>query len=112
MNYAFQQVDVFSAKACMGNPVCVFLESDGLSTDDMQKIARWTNLSETTFVSPSSKADYKVRIFTPLNELPFAGHPTLGTAWALRKAGMLKKDNFIQECAFGLVNINVFDEKV
>ena len=96
----------------MGNPVCVFLESEGLNAEDMQKIARWTNLSETTFVSRSEKADYKVRIFTPLNELPFAGHPTLGTAWALKAAGVIKKDTLVQECAFGLIHIQFADSKV
>jgi len=112
MKYHFKQVDVFTDKACLGNPVAVFLESDGLSTNDMQRIAGWTNLSETTFVSKSNIADYKVRIFTPLEELPFAGHPTLGTAWALREAGMLPKDKIVQECAFGLVNIEFKDNKV
>lgn len=112
MKYAFKQVDVFTDKACLGNPVAVFLESDGLSSDDMQRIAGWTNLSETTFVSKSSVADYKVRIFTPTEELPFAGHPTLGTAWALREVGMLTENHVVQECAFGLVNIEFTDGKV
>src|SRR3990167_6301319 len=105
MNFPFQQVDVFSKQPCMGNPVAVFLESDGLSTEDMQRIARWTNLSETTFVSRSEKADYRVRIFTPTYELPFAGHPTLGTAWALKKSGVIQKEHFVQECDFGLIQI-------
>lgn len=112
MNYSFQQIDVFSKQACMGNPVAVFLESNGLSTESMQTIARWTNLSETTFVAPSTVADYKVRIFTPTLELPFAGHPTLGTAFALRQAGVIQKDNFIQECDFGLIQISCQDDKI
>lgn len=112
MEFSFQQVDVFSSQACMGNPVAVFLDSQGLSTEDMQKIARWTNLSETTFVSPSEKADYKVRIFTPSEELPFAGHPTLGTAYALKKASYLKGQKAVQECAFGLVNIEFQGDQV
>jgi PhzF family phenazine biosynthesis protein len=112
MNYSFQQVDVFSSKACLGNPVCVFLESEGLSTEQMQKIARWTNLSETTFVSSSSRADYRVRIFTPGEELPFAGHPTLGTAWALRQAGIISLEHCIQECDFGLVAIHYQNSQV
>ena len=112
MHYSFQQVDVFARSPCLGNPVAVFLDSEGLSSADMQKIARWTNLSETTFVSASEKADYKVRIFTPQDEFPFAGHPTLGTAWALKKAGRIQKDHFIQECAFGLIHINCENEKV
>ena len=82
MSFEFKQVDVFSAVSCLGNPICVFLTSEGLATDDMQRIANWTNLSETTFLSPSKVADYKVRIFTPNEELPFAGHPTLGSAWS------------------------------
>ncbi len=105
MDYRFQQVDVFSKQPCMGNPVAVFLESQGLSTENMQRIARWTNLSETTFVSESKKADYRVRIFTPTHELPFAGHPTLGTAWALKKSGVIQKEHFVQECDFGLIQI-------
>ena len=96
----------------MGNPVAVFLESEGLSTEDMQKISRWTNLSETTFVSKSNNADYRLRIFTPTYELPFAGHPTLGTAWALRKAGIIQKDNFVQECGFGLIQISCEGDKI
>ncbi len=112
MEYSFQQVDVFSPRSCLGNPVCVFLESVGLSTEQMQRIARWTNLSETTFVSPSTCADYRVRIFTPGAELPFAGHPSLGTAWALRKAGILSSDNCVQECDFGLINIYFKESKV
>lgn len=112
MNYPFQQVDVFSKDSCLGNPVAVFLDSEGLSTENMQRIARWTNLSETTFVSSSKQADYRLRIFTPQCELPFAGHPTLGSAWALRKAGIIKKDHFIQECAFGIIKVSISAEKV
>ncbi len=113
--FPFQQIDVFSEQSCLGNPVCVFLDASGLSTEEMQKIARWTNLSETTFVEPSLKADYKVRIFTPGSELPFAGHPTLGTAWALKQVAKITKDSCVQECSFGLINIsfeqsNVFFE--
>lgn len=112
MKFAFQQVDVFSERPYMGNPVCVFLESQGLSSETMQSIARWTNLSETTFVSSSQRADYRVRIFTPKCELPFAGHPTLGTAWALRHAGIIRSDHCIQECAFGLIALHFQGEKV
>ena len=80
----FQQVDVFTAVPFMGNPVAVVLEGDALSVEQMQAIARWTNLSETTFIcSPTDPgADYRLRIFTPKNELPFAGHPTIGSAHA------------------------------
>ena len=86
----FAQVDVFTAVPLMGNPVAVVLDGEGLSTEQMQAMAAWTNLSETTFVLPPTQAgaDYRVRIFTPKAELPFAGHPTLGTAHAVIEAGM------------------------
>jgi PhzF family phenazine biosynthesis protein len=71
----FKQVDVFTERPFFGNPVAVVLDAEGLDTAAMQRIACWTNLSETTFLLPSSKADYRLRIFTPLQELPFAGHP-------------------------------------
>ena len=112
MSFEFKQVDVFSADSCQGNPVCVFLTSDGLSTKDMQRIANWTNLSETTFISPSKVADYKVRIFTPNEELPFAGHPTLGSAWAYWEFTNSTKNILLQECAFGIVEIKKNDECV
>src|SRR5918912_3835974 len=82
-------VDVFTTTAYLGNPVAVVLEAEGLTTDDMQRLARWTNLSETTFMLPPSApgADYQVRIFTPRSELPFAGHPTLGTCHAWQSHG-------------------------
>ncbi|WP_428332112.1 PhzF family phenazine biosynthesis protein [Novosphingobium sp.] len=105
MQLPFKQVDVFSTASCRGNPVCVFLESTNLSTADMQRIANWTNLSETTFVSKSDRADYAVRIFTTQSELPFAGHPTLGTAWALREAGIVTEAHWVQDCAYGLVHM-------
>jgi PhzF family phenazine biosynthesis protein len=76
----FQQIDVFTSRPFLGNPVAVVLDGEGLGSDDMQRIARWTNLSETTFLLPSREADYRVRIFTPRNELPFAGHPTIDSA--------------------------------
>ena len=94
----FAQVDVFTSVAYLGNPVAVVLEGSGLSDDQMQRFARWTQLSETTFVLPASPdaaakgADYKLRIFTPGGELPFAGHPTLGSARAwLQAAADLKR---------------------
>ena len=85
MNRRFKQVDVFTQVPFRGNPLAVVMEADGLDDAQMQAIARWTNLSETTFVLPptTDEADYRVRIFTPDVELPFAGHPTLGTAHAL-----------------------------
>ena len=106
------QVDVFSDKPCKGNPVCVFLSSDNLSTEKMQSIARWTNLSETTFLSPSNKGDYRVRIFTPSEELPFAGHPTLGSAWAFLESQSMEKSFLIQDCEFGLVELKKNDRGI
>jgi len=109
----FKQVDVFTATPYMGNPLAVVLDGSGLSTEDMQHFANWTNLSETTFVLPPSAqgaaagADYGVRIFTPGRELPFAGHPTLGSCHAWLQAGgkPKAKDEIVQECAVGLVRI-------
>ena len=109
----FSQVDVFTAAPYKGNPVAVVLDGDGLSDAEMQAFANWTNLSETTFVlAPSDPAaDYRVRIFTPKAELPFAGHPTLGTAHAVIEAGiaMPKQGKLVQQCAVGLVELTVAD---
>jgi PhzF family phenazine biosynthesis protein len=103
----FTQIDVFTTIPYTGNPVAVVLNGDGLTTEDMQRFANWTNLSETTFVLPSTdaQADYRVRIFTPALELPFAGHPTLGTCHAWLEAGGTPKggDTIFQECAAGLI---------
>ena len=110
----FKQVDVFTAQAYLGNPLAVVLDGSGLSTEDMQKFARWTNLSETTFLLPptteaaSQGADYQVRIFTPGYEMPFAGHPTLGSchAW-LEHGGVPQKPGLVvQQCKVGLIHIN------
>ncbi|MEV0405212.1 PhzF family phenazine biosynthesis protein [Actinoallomurus sp. NPDC050550] len=104
----FQQVDVFTHEPYRGNPVAVVLDGEGLSAEEMQRFARWTNLSETTFVLPPTTpdADYRVRIFTPARELPFAGHPTLGTchAW-LSATGHPQHDVVVQECGAGLVTV-------
>ena len=109
MRRRFRQADVFGGGAYSGNPVAVVLDAARLSTEDMQRFARWTNLSETTFVLPpiSSQADYRVRIFTPALELPFAGHPTLGTCHAWLEAGGEARDprEVVQECGAGLVRI-------
>jgi PhzF family phenazine biosynthesis protein len=109
MRRPFRQVDVFSSEPYFGNPVAVVLNADGLPTDAMQRFANWTNLSETTFVLPptSSDADYRVRIFTPTLELPFAGHPTLGTAhaWLERGGRPRRAPEIVQECAAGLIPI-------
>jgi PhzF family phenazine biosynthesis protein len=113
MQRSFSQVDVFSPEPFLGNPVAVVLDGQGLSTAQMQGFARWTNLSETTFVLPpdSPAADYQVRIFTPAAELPFAGHPTLGTCHAWLSAGHAPReaDRIVQQCAAGLVPIRRTD---
>jgi PhzF family phenazine biosynthesis protein len=105
----FNQVDVFTSTPYRGNPVAVVLVGDGLSTEQMQQFANWTNLSETTFVLPPGdpSADYWVRIFTPVAELPFAGHPTLGTCHAWLAAGGTPRgpDVIVQECRAGLVTL-------
>jgi PhzF family phenazine biosynthesis protein len=105
----FRQVDVFTDTPYSGNPVAVVLGADGLSGEQMQRFARWTNLSETTFVlAPrASAADYQVRIFTPARELPFAGHPTLGTCHAWLEAGGQPADPgaIVQECEAGLITV-------
>ena len=107
MRRPFAQVDVFSSTPYYGNPVAVVLDGDGLTTEQMQRFAHWTNLSETTFVLPSESADYRVRIFTPVAELPFAGHPTLGTCHAWLEAGgrPASQDVVVQECEAGLVRV-------
>ncbi|OZY42329.1 phenazine biosynthesis protein PhzF [Pseudomonas fragi] len=106
--FEFKQVDVFSSIALKGNPVAVVLNADSLSDAQMADFARWTNLSETTFVlkAQSPEADYRLRIFTTLNELPFAGHPTLGSchAW-LEAGGVPRGEVIVQECAAGLIRI-------
>ncbi|PHV17324.1 phenazine biosynthesis protein PhzF family [Janthinobacterium sp. BJB303] len=104
----FRQVDVFSTVPFSGNPLAVVLDADGLDDAQMHAIARWTGLSETTFVlAPRDPAaDYRVRIFSPEMEFPFAGHPTLGTAHALLDAGMQPRGaRIVQECGVGLVQI-------
>ncbi len=105
----YKQVDVFTATPYLGNPLAVVLDSADLSDAQMQSFARWTNLSETTFVLPPSdpKADYRVRIFTPGGEMPFAGHPTLGSCHAWLEAGGKPKAGacVVQQCGVGLVKI-------
>jgi len=110
----FKQVDVFTSTPYNGNPLAVIMDASGLSDDQMQSIARWTHLSETTFVLPPTDpaADYRVRIFTPDTEFPFAGHPTLGTAHALLEAGIALKTpgQIVQECGLGLVRVSISDD--
>ena len=104
----FQQVDVFTGMPYRGNPVAVVLDGTGLDTAQMQAFTDWTNLSEATFVLPPTnpQADYRLRIFCPGRELPFAGHPTLGSCHAWLQAGGTPKGEFIvQECGVGLVRI-------
>jgi len=113
---AFQQVDVFTAVPFKGNPVAVVLDGDELSSAQMQSIAAWTNLSETTFVcTPTDqRADYRLRIFTPKRELPFAGHPTIGSAHAVLRHGLKPRTagHLVQECAKGLVDIQIDGERL
>nr|WSY51379.1 PhzF family phenazine biosynthesis protein [Streptomyces sp. NBC_00886] len=108
---AFVQVDVFSTSPYSGNPVAVVLDGTDLTDEEMQRLARWTNLSETTFVLPPAvpEADYRLRIFTPGGELPFAGHPTLGSARAWLDGGGTPRhaDHIVQECAAGLVTVRL-----
>jgi PhzF family phenazine biosynthesis protein len=104
----FKQVDVFTAVPYRGNPLAVVLDGSGLSTEEMQHFTKWTNLSEATFLLPPTQpgADYRVRIFYPGRELPFAGHPTLGSchAW-LEAGGRPRGDHVVQECGIGLVKL-------
>ena len=109
MTRALHHVDVFTAEPYRGNPVAVVLDGTGLATGQMQRFAHWMNLSETTFVLPPSDpgADYQVRIFTPAAELPFAGHPTLGTchAWLAAGGTPRQEGTVVQQCGAGLVKL-------
>lgn len=115
----FRQVDVFSEVPVGGNPVAVVLDAEGLTDEQMAQFARWTNLSETTFVLPATDpaADYRLRIFTPLRELPFAGHPTLGSAHAwLSTVTEPERDpaeprELVQQCAAGLITVRVTGDR-
>src|ERR1700712_3229511 len=113
MTYSFTQVDVFAAEPLTGNPVAVVHDATGLSEEQLASFARWTNLSETTFLLPPTDpaADYRLRIFTPVHELPFAGHPTLGSAHAwLGSGGVPKREAHIaQEGGVGLVELRRVD---
>ncbi len=109
MQRRFQQVDVFATTPQSGNPLAVVVDGEGLSTEQMQRFANWTNLSETTFLLPPTRpsADYRVRIFTTTGELPFAGHPTLGSCqvW-LDQGGSPQVDGVVvQECSVGQVSV-------
>ncbi len=112
--YRFKQVDVFTDRPLFGNPVAVVLGADGISDEQMQRLAAWTNLSETTFVlTPTTpEADYRLRIFYPRGELPFAGHPTVGSAHAVLEAGVVSPADgrFVQECGAGLLPMRAAGE--
>ena len=105
----FLQLDVFSRQLMRGTPLAVVIDSEGLDSTAMQALARWTNLSETTFLLPptTTAADYRVRIFTPRQELPFAGHPSVGGAYAALEAGLLdaNRTSLVQDCAAGLLPV-------
>lgn len=114
MQHRFLELDVFATTAFTGNPLAVIAGADTLSTEDMQRIAAWTNFSETTFLlAPTDpQADYRVRIFTPVEEFDFAGHPTLGTAYAWLELGNTPRNPGVvmQECGAGLVHVQLDDE--
>jgi PhzF family phenazine biosynthesis protein len=106
----FRQVNVFSAEGYLGNPLAVVHDAEGVSEEEMRRFANWANLSETSFLLPPSDpavADYRVRIFTPSEELPFAGHPTIGSAHAWLEAGGVprREGEVVQECPAGLVRV-------
>jgi len=113
MKHRFSQLDVFSAVAFKGNPLAVIHDADSLTDSDMAAIARWTNLSETTFLLKPThpSAHYRVRIFTPGGELPFAGHPTLGSGFAWLSAHGKPLNHLVQECAIGLIDINIVNQQ-
>ena len=109
--HRFKQVDAFTSRPLYGNPVAVVLDADVLETADMQRIANWTNLSETTFVLKPTIAGpaYRLRIFTPTHELPFAGHPTIGSCHAVLEASVLTPENgrLVQECRAGNLPLRI-----
>lgn len=107
----FKQVDVFTSEKFMGNPLAVFFDADNLSKEEMSRMSAWTNLSEATFITKPTVegADYQVRIFSLAEELPFAGHPTIGTCHALLEAGLItpKDGKIYQQCKAGLVELTI-----
>ncbi len=108
---AYEVVDVFTDRAYAGNPLAVVLDADDLSTPQLQALAREFNLSETAFPLPGQDgADYRLRIFTPEVELPFAGHPSVGAAWVLRRLGRLPPGDVVQACGAGLLAVDVGQE--
>lgn len=108
MRLAYRVVDVFTDRAYAGNPLAVVLDADALTTEQCQAIARETNLSETTFPMATTKAaDYRLRIFTPAAELPFAGHPSVGTAWLMHELGRAPGPTVVQDCPAGLLPLSL-----
>lgn len=114
MDRRFRLVDVFGERPLTGNPLAVVIDSEGLSTEDMLEVTRWLNFSETTFLSPpdSPQADYKARIFTLAGELPFAGHPTLGSCHVWQSLADESRDEIVQECGAGLVRLRRSGERI
>jgi len=103
----YETVDVFTDRAFAGNPLAIVLDGESLTTGQMQLLAREFNYSETTFPLPSERADYRLRIFTPNTELPFAGHPSVGTAHTLARLGRLRTGDVVQECGAGLLPVHI-----
>lgn len=112
MEHRFFEIDVFTGRPLMGNPVAVVFDAHSLSAEAMARIANWTNFSETTFVTAVDPGDYHVRIFTPRGELPFAGHPSVGTAFALRAHGTMSKNEVTQHCEAGPAPVRFRDGAV
>ncbi len=112
----YSEVDVFSPTAYLGNPLALVHDAEGLTSEEMQRFAKWTNLAETTFLlqPEDPAADYRVRIFSAAQEFPFAGHPTLGSAYAWLEAGGVPKNNgtIVQECGAGLVAVRVENQRL
>ena len=114
LSLTYHVVDVFTSRAFAGNGLAVVLDADDLTTAQMQAMAREFNLSETTFVltPTTAEATYRVRIFTPTDELPFAGHPSVGTAWTLKNLGRFGDGRVVQECGAGLLPLEISGDKV
>lgn len=113
MERRFRLVDVFGVEPLTGNPLAVVVDSEGMGTDEMLELTRWLNFSETTFLLPpdAPEADYRVRIFTLAGELPFAGHPTLGTCHVWASLGGESRDEIVQECGAGLIRIRRTEDR-
>ena len=108
----YHVVDVFTDAPFAGNPLAVVLGTDALSAEQLQALAKEFNLSETAFPQSSDKADYRLRIFTPASELPFAGHPSVGSAWLLRSLGRIADGDVVMECGAGLLPLTIDGDRV